>query len=178
MTGAQTTSSGTPSGRSRWMFYALIASLAFNALAIGGAATAAWRFYHHGSHHFGGKHGGIKGFLRQLPAERRNEFHSDMKAAKDQLRPLRREVRAAWDGVNDAISRETFDRSAAEAAIAKLEDAERKFKSGLTDALLNVAAKLTPEERKELRAWQEKRKAHRKKRREDRRERRGDDGAD
>lgn len=179
MTGDPTTAESNGAGermRPRWMFYLLLASLALNLLFVAGAATAAWRFHHHGGKHFGGHQaGGLKGFVRQLPADRRRELGADMRAARETLRPTRDEIRSAWDKVNAVIGKDPFDRAAADAAIAELSAAEARFKSGLSNVLLNTAAKLTADERKQYQAWREARQKRRDAWREKRKKDREDD---
>lgn len=178
MTGDPTTAAGNGAAertRPRWMFYLLLASLALNLLFVAGAATAAWRFHHHGGKHGGPHGGGLKGFVRQLPDDRRRELGADMKAARESLRPTRDEIRSAWNKVNVVIGTDPFDRAAAEAAIAELTAAEARFKSGLSKVLLDTAAKLTSEERKMYQAWREARQKRRDAWREKRKKDREDD---
>lgn len=151
--------SGPASGRSRWLKPLLIASLALNLLVIGGMASAMWR-HHHGRGPFGGPRGdhSLMGFVRELPSERQQAVRADIEAARETVKPMRQEIRDAWSAANTALTLEPFDKAKVKEAAAKLLAAEAKFKSAISDALIDTAEKLSPEERKKLQEWRERRR--------------------
>jgi uncharacterized membrane protein len=149
-----TDTSSAPRGRSGWFRAGIIASLALNLLFIGGLGAAAWR-HRHGPR---GDDMGLAGFARRLPAERQTLVRGDVDAAKQVIRPLRKAVREAWTESNALLTAEPFDKGKFKAALDKLTEAETRFKSAATAALVDTAAKLTAEERRSLQGWREKRR--------------------
>lgn len=144
---------------SRWLKPLLIGSLALNLLFVGGMASAAWR-HHHGHGRFGGSGGDVSlmGFVNELPADRQQSVGDQLQAARDAVKPLRQEIRDAWTASNTVLTAEPFDKAKAKEAAARLLAAEVKFKTAVSDALLDTAEKLTPEERKTLQKWRERRR--------------------
>lgn len=155
-----TETDGTSQGRARWGSRALIASLALNLLLVGALGSGAWhsRHGHRGSGPDGD--GGLMGFVRHLPSDRQKILREDVEKARQEVRPLRRAVRDAWFDANTALSAEPFDREKYKAAVARLTEAETKFRTAIADQLADTASKLTPEERSRLQAWREKRRPH------------------
>lgn len=142
--------------RSRWLFPALVASLALNLLFVGGVVGA--KVMHK---RYGGPHGadfGLMGFVRELPDERRKLIRDEIKKAREAMKPMRATVRDAWGEANAVLTVEPFDKQKFKAAMAKLSDAEVQFKTAVSNSLADTAEKLTPEERKQLQAWREKRR--------------------
>jgi Spy/CpxP family protein refolding chaperone len=148
---------GAPRERSRWIYAGLIASLALNLLFIGGLAKAFW---HH--RHGGGRHGdgGLMGFVHKLPADRQAVVRGDIEAARALIRPMRQSVRDAWAETNAVLTAEPFDKDKYKAAVDKLTEAEGKIRAAIASSLVETAAKLTPEERKRMQSWREKRRSH------------------
>lgn len=139
----------------RWLYAAMITSLAVNLLFIGGVGAAIWH------HKRGGGHGadgdmGLMRFARQLPGDRQTLVREQVSAARQSIRPLRRAVRDAWFDTNTALAAEPFNKDAFKAASARQTEAEAKFKTAISDALADTADKLTPQERKLLQEWREK----------------------
>lgn len=156
-----TESTDTAPPRSRWMKPLLIGSLALNLLVAGGIASAVWR-HHHGHRPFGPRGGGdfsLMGFANNLPADRQKAVIDQVQAAREAVKPIRQEVRDAWAASNAVLTVEPFDKSKAKEASARLIAAETKFKTAVSDALIDTAEKLTPEERKSLQEWRERRRA-------------------
>jgi uncharacterized membrane protein len=151
-----TENGGATQGRSRWLYGGLIASLALNLLFVGGFGAAAW-------HHRHGPRGddmGLMGFARELPADRQKLLRDDIAAARQTIRPLRVAARDAWDEANAALTAEPFDKDKYKAAMDKLTETEGRFKSAMASAFADTAAKLTPEERRSLQSWRERRRPH------------------
>jgi uncharacterized membrane protein len=149
-------SGGAPVRRSRWVKIGIVASLALNLLFAGGLAAAAWHHRHGGR----GDDSGLMGFARGLPAERQKMVRDDVAAARLTIRPLRKAVREAWNESNALLTAEPFDKDKYRAGVDKLTDAESRFKTAIAAALADTAAKLTPEERRNLQGWREKRRPH------------------
>ncbi len=148
-----TDTSGAASSRPRWVYPALIASLAVNLLFVGGFATALW-------HRHGGPHGepGLLGFTRELPGDRQRVVREDIVAARQALQPLRNAIREAWAQTNVILTEEPFDKDKYKASMDQLAEAETKFKAAISAMMADTASKLTPEERRILQGWREKRR--------------------
>ncbi len=145
-----------PPRSSRWLFPALIASLALNLLFVGWVASGAWHKHHYRS--AGGPDFGLMGFTRQLSDDRRKVVREQIKAARDSVRPLRQAIRTSWDEANALLTAEPFDKEKFKAAMGRVADAENQFRAAVTNTLADTAATLTADERKLLQAWREKRR--------------------
>ena len=141
----------------RWVYGALIASLAANLIIVGVVAGGMWRFRHHG---FVGMamERGLMGFVKQLPADRQAAIGKDLGLEKEKLRPLRQEMRAAWTATNAAIGAEPFDKDKLKAATAKSAESNARLQAATSNAMVELADKLTPNERKLMQAWHDKQK--------------------
>lgn len=140
--------------RSRLVYPALILSLALNLLFIGGLATAAWHYY---TRHARGEFG-LLAFSQQLPAEHRDAFRKQVIDARASMKDQREAVRSAWLEVNSLLTTEPFDKEKLKAAMAKLRDTENQFRTSLNNSFAEIAASVTPEERKLLQTWRDKRR--------------------
>lgn len=147
---------GNPSSsrRSRLLYPALIVSLALNLLFIGGMAAAAWHF---NKRHARGEFG-LLAFTRQLPPEHQDAFRKQVLEARASLKDEREAVRSAWLDVNAMLTSEPFDKEKLKTALAKLRETEGQFRAGLNNSFAEIAESVTPEERKLLQAWRDKRK--------------------
>lgn len=144
------------SRRSRFLYPALIVSLGLNLLFIGGLSAAAWHF---NSRHTRGEFG-LLAFARQLPVENQEAFRKQVLDSRASLADEREAVRDAWLEVNSMLTREPFDKDKLKEAMAKLRDTENQFRSGLNNSFAEIAGSVTPEQRKLLQAWRDKRKPH------------------
>lgn len=149
---------GAAAPRSRWPFYALIASLAVNLLFVGWVGAAMWHHRHGPGGWRGGEEGGLMGFARQVPEDRRAALRTKLKAARETVRPLRAAVNDAWTAANASLAAEPFDKAAGKAAFDRAIEADSKMRAKIDDELLTIAESLTSDERKALQAWREKRK--------------------
>ena len=140
--------------RSRLVYPALIVSLALNLLFIGGLAAAVW---HYNSRHVRGEFG-LLAFARQLPPEHQEAFRQQVLNARASLKDEREAVRSAWLEINSLLTTEPFDKDKLKTAMAKLREAENQFRAGLNNSFAEIAASVTPEERKLLQEWRDKRK--------------------
>ncbi|MGQ0456678.1 MAG: periplasmic heavy metal sensor [Hyphomicrobium sp.] len=146
-----------PQQRPRWLYAALIASLAANLLIAGWVGGAMW---HHRKDPTwrGGGEPGLMGFVRQLPEERRPAVRQRLKAAREVVRPLKTELDAAWTAANAALTTEPFDKAATKAAFMKAIEADARLRGTIDDELIATAEGLSADERKILQSWREKRK--------------------
>ena len=131
----------------RWLRWALVASLAFNLLIVGVMAGKAL----HGRHGdpMAGAGGGMNllAFARQLPLERRKEVWSVVGTDWETLRPLRAEVRQARSSAREALLAEPFDPARFTEAQTRLLEAEVKARTAMQRLFSAVAGKLSHEER-------------------------------
>lgn len=137
----------------RWLKIGLIASLALNVLLIGGIATAAWKIRHGPP---GGKYGfdmGMKAFARSLPDDRRKMLRDEFKGERQKLQPLREDIRVKWVAANDVLGVEPFDRVKFQTAVDDAIKAEVAMRSAVSTTLVEAAAKLTPDERRQFKDW-------------------------
>lgn len=146
-----------PPKRSRYIFPALIASLALNLLLIGGFVAGAWHHRHGGPRPHGP---GLLDFVRELPPERQDVVRREISSARESMKDLREALRKSWVDANSLLAAEPFDKEKLKAALTSLADAEAKYKAALYGALADTAEKLSPEERKLLQAWRDKRRPH------------------
>lgn len=140
---------------SRWLYSALVASLAINLLVLGFMGTAAWQ---HRGHGWGHRGPGLLGFVSQLDDSRQAEMRQKITAASEALDPLRQKARDSWKTANGSLTVEPFDAAKAKEAFAKARDDELQLKLAISNSLVDTAATLTPEERKLLQAWRDKRR--------------------
>ena len=141
---------GTP----RLLYWSLVASLAVNLLFVGLFATAAWEREHEPRRE---GQPGLLGFVHELPADRQDAVRRDILAARESVKEQRVEVRKAWVDTNALMAAEPFDAEKFKTALKNLSDLEAKYKAALNNALVDTAQKLTPDERKLLQSWRERR---------------------
>jgi uncharacterized membrane protein len=119
-------------------------------------AAAAW---HYNARHTRGEFG-LLAFARQLPVEHQEAFRKQVLDARVSLKDEREAVRSAWLEINSLLTAEPFDKEKLKAALANLREAENQFRTGLNNSFAEIAASVTPEERKLLQAWRDKRKPY------------------
>jgi uncharacterized membrane protein len=161
--GAQAAPGGQATPMRRSLKYLLIGSLALNLLLVGfliGGAVAGAR---HGHGHFADRsHGGpprpfvaamgMGWALHGLPAERKEALRPTLQASFAQMRPHLRAMRGAQRDVAAALEREQFDRAELERALAAMQARMRVMERTGQAALVDMAAQLTWEERRQLAA--------------------------
>lgn len=141
---------GNTRQRPRWVYPALVASLAVNLAVLGSMAGAFW-------HHRHDRHeGGLSGFVRHLPEERRTPLRDFLMGEREKLKPLREEMRNAWRESNDALGQEPFDKEKLKAAMARMNDAEARIRATISDAVVETASRMTPEDRQAMKMWRER----------------------
>ncbi len=140
---------------------ALMASLALNVLIIGAVAGTLFVGRHHGWHGHGFKGAGLSGFARTLPPERSEIIRQKLESNRAVLDPLRKEEQEARDAARGVLMTEPFDVEKFKAALSRAVDADEKEKRARMTLFAEMAASLTPDERRQLHNWFEKRRAHR-----------------
>ncbi|HRK17394.1 MAG TPA: periplasmic heavy metal sensor [Hyphomicrobiaceae bacterium] len=148
----------SPRGR-RWTRWLLIGSLALNALFIGAAASAIWRF--------GGRPlavqnipGNLVNYVDTLPPAREREVLPGGAQIRSVIAPLRRELREARRDVMAAIGTTPFDKDAYERAQMRLFEAETRLRNEQGQILSTVLSNMTAEERYSYLRWHEHRRGH------------------
>jgi uncharacterized membrane protein len=149
------------SPKERRLKHMLIASLAFNLLVVG-AVAGAMIFGPHGPRHRGGSPGdeyGLMGFTRALSADRKGPIRKAIKEQRETFKPLREAVDEARREAADVLVEEPFSKDKLKQAFDKINEADVKLKSAGQGMLLSTAEGLTPDERRALKDWWEKRHA-------------------
>jgi uncharacterized membrane protein len=138
----------------RWAMLLLVASLAFNVMIVGLVAGAVWRAGGIGGLGAPRNAGGSNmGYVFSLPTERRDQLLSRAGSLRQQVMPMRREVRQAARARNEALLAEPFDRDRFLAAQAQLIEAEGRMRMVMSRMLADAAAGMTPEERRAFAHW-------------------------
>jgi uncharacterized membrane protein len=149
-----------PNPKDRRLKLILIASLAVNLLVVG-AVAGSMIFGRHGPRHGGspGDDYGLMGFTRVLSSDRRGPIRKAIKEQRETFKPLREAVDEARRQAADVLVVEPFSRDRLREAFDKINDADMKLKSAGQAMLLGTAETLTPDERRALKEWWEKRHA-------------------
>lgn len=130
---------------------ALLASLALNALFIGGLASA---FFRHGSEPWRQPaRQNIGAYVSTLPRPRSDAILKRAEERRRTFAPLRRDVRQARDEALAVLSAEPFDREKFMTAETKLIEAENALRLAQRDVLADIAGSLTAEERRAYVRW-------------------------
>lgn len=165
-----TSKTGTAGGR-RWRGWVVAGGIAILALggigaaaAMGGEGGMGRYMMNAGMHHGAGFAG--KGFGRMLDrvdatAEQEEKIWAIIDGARAEMRPLMREFRDSRETVAELLGAATIDRAAAETLraerVAAIDAASRR----LTDAVIEAAEVLTPEQRAQLVEHFKERGSHR-----------------
>lgn len=143
----------------------LLISLALNLVVIGAIAGTAFVHSRGGGVGMGryadldagpGGFGGPRamgGFLKTLPAARRDELRLAFFAERPRLWPLRRQLQQVRSELAGHIEAERLDRPAVEGAMQRLLVAEGELRRAQLTLIGEMIAKLTPEERRAFVAW-------------------------
>lgn len=136
------------SGMPRWAKITLIASLAVNLLLVGSII----------GHRFVTRHGPFASvfrtvddaarFARKLPPERRQALRAVFEKHRESLQPFIKAVQEARKGVEAASAADPFDKDKFISALTALQDAENKARAARRPMAAEMAAILSPEERK------------------------------
>jgi uncharacterized membrane protein len=136
----------------RWLLAALFASLALNLVIVGLVAGAMWRF------RAPVWPPSLVGYASSLPPERRKQLWEQTAEERAELRPLRRDVRAAREETVRALVTEPYDRQRYLAAQEHQTETERRVRHAMQALYLKIADILTPEERRAYPRWREHRR--------------------
>lgn len=140
--------------RSAWSWrgkqVALLASLALNALFIGGLASAIFK---HGADRQPQGRQNLGAYVSTLPKARSEVIMKRADERRRGLGPLRRNVRQARDDALSALTTDPFDRDKFIAAETHLIEAENALRLAQRDVIADIAGSLTPEERRAYLRW-------------------------
>jgi uncharacterized membrane protein len=136
-----------------------MASLALNVLIVGSVAGALL----FGRHHHGWKGPGPMGFAlssftQTLPAERSEALRAYIVSEEATLATLRKAKHDARAAARTLLTAEPFDAAQFKAALERAVEADLAEKKARTTLLADTAARLTPEERRQLHQWFERRR--------------------
>jgi hypothetical protein len=154
--GADASTQPPPAKPRRWLKWALVASLAFNVLFVGFAAS---RAYHHHSGKFWRGNSQVsqvmregRKFVKDLPRERRRELIDMIKPRLEEFHIDDVEVKAAVQIFAEALQEEPYNETRAEEALVKVqEQAQLAITSG-RGVFLYLIGQLSKEEREKLAA--------------------------
>lgn len=140
--------------RWRGAHWALIASLALNALFIGGIVSAIARY--RGGPFIGqglnAQHN-LGAYVATLPADRSTAIWREAGEKRRFLNQNRRVIRQARDEALVALTAEPFEKDRFIAAQTRLIDAEHAQKIGQRDVLAGLASSMTLDERRAFTRW-------------------------
>jgi uncharacterized membrane protein len=142
----------------RWVKWLLIASLAFNALIIGAAASAFWRGRTLAGVHVLSGSGNLLNYVGSLPHERRRQVFGRMQPLRAEIQALRRSIREARQELFQTLTAEPFDKQRYVEAQGHLSEAEMKLRSSVQPLYAEIAASLSPQERRAFLRWRGERR--------------------
>jgi len=144
-------------GTYRKLRYALMGSLALNVLIIG--AVAGTLCFKRPPHADGPRGGGVlMGFAHTLPRERSDMIRQKFADSRSNMETIRRSILDARAGVRAALIAEPFDQAKFSAALDGIVDAKTKEQRARVTLFGETVGQLTPEERRQLQDWLEKRR--------------------
>lgn len=144
-----------PARRSRWVKWALVASLALNLLVFGALATAAWR-HRHGDRYVSTS---IFGYVHSLPRGRRGDVLQAADGERQKLKPFRAELRQARSDVAAVLVTKPFDPAKFKVAYDALLAAEIRARTQAHNFFTVIVDKLDADERAGLGHWLAKRES-------------------
>lgn len=144
----------SPNGRRRWLWTALLLSLAVNAVFVGIALRTLWHVRNANFMSVGTIDRRLPGFVKSLPDDRRTKLRDEaFQRNRQDLRPMRRALRQARTDAARAFTADPFDRQAFAAAEARLAEAESNLRRAVRDRLGELGEQLTVEERRAFLRW-------------------------
>lgn len=138
----------------RWMWVALVASLALNLLVVGAVASAAWHFHNRDF----GSQGRLSGYLDTLPPQRSEALTSIVARSQETIQPLRDEIRQARRESARIFAADPLDTEALTAAHARLTDAQVRIRQAYGQLMTELAQAMSAEERRGFVEWRERRR--------------------
>jgi uncharacterized membrane protein len=143
----------------RTLRWALIGSLALNVLIIGTVVgTLCISRFGHDRHREGFRGSPLIGFARTLPRERSDFIRQKYADAQPSLEATRKGIRDARAAVREVLTAETFDQAKLNAALDGIVAAQSSESRAKTALFGETVGQLTPEERRQLHDWLEKRR--------------------
>lgn len=140
--------------RRRWLWIALIGSLAINAMLVGVIVRGLWHVRASVAMTGGGIEASLPAFVSTLPADRRDVLRrAGAPERPGALRPLRLELRRARAEAARIFLAEPFDKQAFIAAQAKLSEAEANLRASIQRLLPEIGASMTVAERRAYLNW-------------------------
>lgn len=133
----------------RWMWVALVLSVAINLIIVGMVAAALF--------HFRGGHGGpgkrFGHYVRSLPDDRRQVLAPLFEQQRAAIRPLRRKARQTRREIRDALQAEPYDRERLVAAHAAATKARSALDQARGEWITKFAESMTVQERRDFLSW-------------------------
>lgn len=136
----------------RWMWIALVISVALNLLVVGVVAAAMFHFRSRGWD----REAGFANYVSSLPAERRTVMSELLEAQRTALRPLRRQSRAARAQVRGSLTNEPFDRTKLDEALNVARQARSALDQARGDWIARIAEQMSAEERRGFTNWRDR----------------------
>lgn len=138
---------------SRWIGWALVASLALNLFLAGMIGVRFWREHWRESPEraMAGTFGPMGRITGAMPESSRDKVKAVMETRQQEVRERGREYRRARTEAMQALSADAFDRSRAEAAFAEARRRADAMSEGVHAAMIEASSQLTPDERKAFR---------------------------
>ncbi len=129
--------------KAKWLLAGAIVSLCLNLFLLAGMVAGRM----HGP--WGGPEGKGGMVMATVPPELRSVIGEKLKARGPEFKQERENMRALRLNVADALAAEPFDPAALDAALATLEQSAGKLLHHAQEGLTQIAAELTPEQRKQ-----------------------------
>ena len=138
---------------SRWVGWALVASLALNLFLAGVIGVRFWREHWREAPEraMAGAFGPMGRIAGSMPESSRAKVKAVMETRQQQLRESGREYRRARAEAMQALSAEAYDKGRAEAAFAEARRRADAMSEVVHAAMIEASSQLTPEERKAFR---------------------------
>jgi uncharacterized membrane protein len=141
----------------RWVLVLLIGSLALNLVVLGLVAGAVWRF-RSPPPWAGAVTPNLLGYAGTLPHDRRRVLWDATADERRQVRPFRREVRLAREETLRMLVAEPFDKQRFVGAQMRQAEAENRARAAVQTLYAEIAAHMTPAERKAFPHWRDQRR--------------------
>ena len=132
----------------RWLKIALAVSVAINLLFIG---LAAGRVFGPGPF---GRMGAFERAAEALPPAEADQFRQIMRQHRSRMADEFKAMRQAREDVRAALRAEPFDRTRLERALAEVRQRSEATQQSLHAALVEGAARMSPEGRERLSRWE------------------------
>lgn len=145
---------GTPGWRRR-AAPLLLGSMALNLLLVGAMVGGYFAAHRHGKFAHQPIERGIVGFVRSLPRDRGQALLQPFEGRRPQFKESRKALRDARSLAFDAFTTETVEPDKLRAALQRAGEAEDRMQALGTQLFVDLAQRMTPDERKAYRTWRE-----------------------